>query len=215
MWCSAYGNWLVPNQKRFPHGLGPLVEYAHKKGLLLGLYVEPEGGRDGFTSGEQGATIGRWSESKVFQEHPDWFVQPGSILNLSISEAAAYMESELTQIIEHYQLDLYRHDFNAPFRGQGSETLRDGFVENDYWRHYDAFYGIFERVHAKYPSLILQQASAGGCRSDLGTVGVFHEQFTSDRATMPYVYQMLSGFSVYLPPETLVNSNGMGWPQNG
>ena len=47
MWCSAYGNWLVPDPKRFPRGLGPLVEYAHKKGLLFGLYVEPEGGRDG------------------------------------------------------------------------------------------------------------------------------------------------------------------------
>jgi alpha-galactosidase len=210
MWGSAYGNWLVPNQKRFPRGLGPLVEYAHQKGLLFGLYVEPEGGRDGSTSGN----IGPWSQSKVFQEHPDWFVQPGTVLNLSIPEAAAYMDSELNQIVDHYKLDLYRHDFNGPEAGQSSETLRDGFMESDYWRHYDAFYSIFEHVHAKYPDLILQQASGGGRRSDLGTVGRFHEQFTSDRAIMPFVYRMLSGFSVFLPPETLVNSNGMAWPKD-
>ena len=214
MWCSAYGNWLVPDPKRFPGGLGPLVEYAHKKGLFFGLYVEPEGGRDGFTSGNQGATTGRWSQSKVFKEHPDWFIDRGNIVNLSIPEAAAYMESELAQIIEHYQLDLYMHDFNAPQRGQGSETLRDGFVESEYWRHHDALYRAFRRIHARHPNLILMQAAAGGCRSDLGTVGVFHEQFTSDRASFPNMYRMLSGLSVYLPPETLVSANGMAWPRD-
>jgi hypothetical protein len=43
---------------------------------------------------------------------------------------------------------------------------------------------------------------------------VFQEQFTSDRATFPYVYRMLSGMSVYLPPEVLVNSNGMAYPKD-
>jgi hypothetical protein len=58
------------------------------------------------------------------------------------------------------------------------------------------------------------QASAGGCRSDLRTAGAFHEHFTSDRATFPYLYRMLSGLSVHLPPETLVAANGMAWPQD-
>ena len=214
MWCSAYGNWLVPDRIRFPRGLGPLVEYAHKKGLRFGLYVEPEGGRDGFTSGDHGATTGKWSQSKVFKEHPDWFIDRGNIVNLSIPAAAAYMESALEQLIEYYKIDLYMHDFNAPQRGQGATMLRDGFVESEYWRHHDALYGAFRRIHARYPDLILMQASAGGCRSDLGTVGVFHEQFTSDRASFPYLYRMLSGLSVYLPPETLVSANGMAWPRD-
>ena len=212
MWCSAYGNWRVPNRNRFPRGLAPLVDYAHQQGLLFGLYFEAEGGREGYTSAEGGASIGGWGESQVFQEHPDWFDQPRSVLNLAVPEAAAYLESELSRLVEHYHLDLYRHDFNAPWRGQGPETSRDSFEENCYWRHYDAFYSIFERLGRKYPDLILQQASAGGARSDLGTAGVFHEQFTSDRATYPAVYRMLAGLSVFLPPETWVNANGMAWP---
>ena len=214
MWCSGYGNWLVPDPERFPRGLGPLVDYVHTKGMLFGLYVEPEGGRDGFTSGDHGTTTLKWSRSKVFQEHPDWFIDRGNIVNLSIPEAAAYMESELAQIIEHYHLDLYMHDFNAPQRGQGAQPLRDGFAECEYWRHHDALYQVFQRIHAKYPNLVLMQASAGGCRSDLRTAGAFHEHFASDRATFPYLYRMLSGLSVYLPPETLVAANGMAWPQD-
>jgi alpha-galactosidase len=214
MWGSGYGNWLVPNQKRFPNGLAPLVDYAHQKGLLFGLYVEPEGGRDGYTSGAGGATIGPWSESQVFKDHPDWFVRSGTVLNLSIPAAAEYLESTVNQIIDHYKLDMYRHDFCAALRGQGSETVRNGFIESDYWRHYEAFYSIFGRVRSRYPNLILQQASGGGTRLDLGTVSVFQEHFSSDRETMPYVYRMISGLSVYLPPEIIVGANGMARPKD-
>jgi alpha-galactosidase len=214
MWCSAYGDWSVPNKERFPQGLLPLVEYSHSKGVLFGLYSETEGGRDGYCSKPDGACIGSWNTSQVFQEHPKWFVQPNSILNLSIPEAATYMKSAVSGIIDQYQLDMFRHDFNAPQRGHGSQTERSGFVEDDYWRHYDAFYEIFRTVRQRYPHLILQQAAAGGARSELATIGVFHEQFTSDRATMPFVYRMLSGYSVFLPPETLVNSNGMAVPKD-
>ncbi|HWB97609.1 MAG TPA: alpha-galactosidase, partial [Bryobacteraceae bacterium] len=110
-WCTYYGNWLVPKPESFPHGLAPLVNYAHSRNILFGLYAEPEGGRDGYKT-KGGLGIGPWMESKVFQEHPDWFVQ-GVVLNLSNPQAAAYLESELYQIVEHYGLDLYRHDFNT------------------------------------------------------------------------------------------------------
>ena len=152
-----------PTRSGFPEGLRPLVEHARRKGLLFGLYAEPEGGRDGGPKGDC-AGMSKWKDTKVFQEHPDWFV--GCILNLSIPEAASYFESNVGQIVEHYQLDLYRHDFNAVKQRQWSETRRDGFVECDYWRHYDAFYGALRHLRAKYPDLILQQAACGNARLD-------------------------------------------------
>jgi alpha-galactosidase len=220
MWGSAYGNWLVPDKSRFPNGLKSLVDYAHERGMMFGLYVEPEGGRDGDTSAsfDSGEVIGKWKESQVYKEHPEWF-SPSLNLDLSIREAEAYFESEVSKIIDFYHLDIYRHDQNGvvffpPGPGAG-QTMGDGrFVESNYWRHYEAFDRDFEQVLAKHPNIILQQAAAGNFRLDLGTIGVFHEQFTSDRATMPWVYRMLSGMSVYLPPEILVNANGMAWPKD-
>jgi hypothetical protein len=87
--------------------------------------------------------------------------------------------------------------------------VRGGFPESDYWRHYEAFYAMTERIRAKYPNLILQQASGGGSRLELATAAHWDEHFTSDRAAYPFVYQMASGLSVYLPPEILVTPNGM------
>jgi alpha-galactosidase len=104
MWMSTYGDWLVPNKGRFPNGLAPLVDYAHRKGMRFGLYAETEGGRDGATSEDSNATVRPYEDSKVYQEHPDWFVKPGDVLNLSVSAAAADFQSVLFQMVDQYRL---------------------------------------------------------------------------------------------------------------
>ena len=119
------------------------------------------------------------------------------------------MESELTGLIEGLQLDIYRHDQNLGGGRDGSATLREGFLESDWWRHHAAFYAICDRIRARHPDLILQQASGGGTRLELATLAHWDENYTSDRVAYPYVYQMASGLSVYLPPETLVTPIGM------
>ena len=200
--AGYYGDWS-PRKSWFPRGLGPLVQRAHDKGMLFGLYGELEGGR------------GDWNKTKQFQEHPEWFERRSprtsdpNMINMAIPEAAEFVESEIARFIDRFELDLYRHDMNGVEGGEGSETLRDGFLENDYWRHYDAVHATFERLHARYPDLVLQQASAGGARMDLGTAARWHEHFSSDRASHPYVYQMASGMSVFFPPEVLVTATGM------
>lgn len=228
-WCSNYGEWLSPQKVEFPRGLQPLVKFAHDHHILFGLYGEPEGGRDGYTSAKHGLTIGPWKNSEVFRQHPNWFfsgpknnmqfvggegyfvqahpVPP--VLDLAKPQAAAYFTSELQKIVGAYGLDLYRHDFNSPMLGEGLVVTRDGFKESSYWRQYEALYRAFDALHSKFPNLILQQASGGGTRLDIGTLAHFPEDYTSDRVSMPYVYRMLSGISTYLPPETLVTPIGM------
>lgn len=48
---------------------------------------------------------------------------------------------------------------------------------------------------------------------ELATLARWQEHNTSDRAAKLYVYQELSGLSVYLPPEVLVTLNGMVEPE--
>jgi len=208
MWCANYGEWLTPQKQEFPNGLSPIVDYAHNHHMLFGLYVEPEGGRDGYTSMEHGLTIGPWRNSEVYRQHPYWF-KGNMVLDLGDPAPEAYMQSELEKIIRQYPIDLYRNDFNSPLQGEGTWTQRGSFVDSDYWRHYAALDRVFDHIHADFPDLILQQASAGGTRLDLGTVSRFPEDYTSDDVTIGHVYRMLSGISVYLPPEALVTPIGM------
>ena len=198
-----YGNWHA-RKSWFPNGLVPLVEYAHERDIYFGLYGEPEGGR------------GIWTETTAYKEHPEWFASrrpmfPGkNFLRISYPEAADYMRNALyEEIIKRHHLDLYRHDQNGIEGGEGSVTERHGFKENDYWRHYEALVDIFKDIRKDFPDLILQQAAAGGGKMDLMAASIFNEHFTSDRTDFPAMFQMASGLSVFLPPETLVTANGM------
>ncbi len=194
-WAEGYGNW-IPKKTWFPNGFEPLLDKAKKNRLIFGVYAEPEGGR------------GDWSQTRAWKEKHEWF-KTGTLLDLSQPAAVEYMRNEWTHIIEDLKIGFYRHDLNTVGSGEGSTSIRDGFTECDYWRHQEAFYGLTEEMQRKYPDLILQQASGGGTRLDLDTVACWDEHYTSDRAVMPYLYQMASGLSTYLPPEILVTPNGM------
>jgi alpha-galactosidase len=196
-WWDLYGEW-TPSTTRFPNGLEPIADYVHKKGLLFGLYAEVEGAR------------GDWTRCSWCKQHPDWFFPNfKNILNLTKPEVAAHVEAQLSRMVEQYKLDLYRHDFNTPFTGELGQTLRSGFEENDYWRYYEAWYGILERIHKKYPNLILQQAAAGGMRNDLGMDSRWHEPYLTDGLNMPHVLRNYSGQTLGLPPENFVIAFGI------
>jgi alpha-galactosidase len=205
-WWDVTCDW-VPSASRFPRGLEPLIEYVRGLGLRFGLYVEAEGGR------------GNIGESQIAREHPDWF-GPRNILDLTIPAAASWMEAEICRLIERYQLDLYRLDYNPGFTHDGPATLRHGIPESNYWRYYEAFYDLYERLAGRYPDLILQQCAAGGARNDLGTASRFHETYLTDGLSLPRELQVYSGLSLALPPEVFVilhgadGGIGMGKPQN-
>jgi len=200
-WYDNYGEW-VPSPQRFPNGLEPLVEYAHRKGLLFGLQTEIEGGR------------GNWGQSKVKREHSDWF-GPNNVMYINRPEVAAYMEAELSRVLQEYKPDLYRNEFiPAPlYMMEFASTPREGFLENDYWRYYENWYAVWEHLRAKFPGVIWQQCANGGTREDLGAVSRFDESYTSESGPL-LVLPAYSGKTLALPPEILVIGLGTSPPEH-
>ena len=200
-WYDVYGEW-IPSASRFPNGLEPIRKYAKSKGLLFGLQTEVEGGRRG-----QGNT-------KLAKEHPNWF-GPQDVLDLTKPEVAVYMESELSRVIETHKFDLYRHEFipastipgQNMFTHEWFSTSRHGFMENSYWRYYEAYNTVWNNIRAKYPELVLQHCANGGTRDDLNNMSCFHEVY-SNEGELNRVFPSYSGKTLSLPPEVLVIGGG-------
>ena len=186
-WWDTVGDWHTGN--RLPNGLEPVFEYARKKGLLYGLWVEPE-------------RIGL--ESKIYKEHPDWVIRrygvPMLVLDLTKPEVASWMESEIIRLIRRYDLDLFRLDYNAAIY-EGGQHVQDGFLENTIWRHYEVIYKIFDRLKKEFPKLIIENCSSGGGRKDLGMVSRSHTGWLSDWMVQPRSLKILNGITIALPPE--------------
>ena len=195
-WWDIYGEW-TPSPTRFPHGLAPIADYIHKNGMLFGLYNEVQGGR------------GDWTHSAMYKEHPNWFIGPYALIDMTNPEAVDFIHEQIRKMVQDYKIDLFRLDYNPGYDyGMGQHT-RDGLSENDYWRYYEATYRLFEQVKKEFPSLILQQAAAGGGRNDLGFVRRFDEQYTTDGLDIPEVLQNLSGQTLGLPIEMFANAFGI------
>ncbi len=189
-WEDTSGDWQVGN--RLPNGLEPVFELARSRGLLCGLWVEIE------SAGKS---------SKLAEAHPDWFIRrygvaQERVLDLAKPQVRQYVEENIIRLIERYQLDMFRLDYNLDAR-EGGFNERDGRQENTLWRHVEALYAIFDKVRTLYPKLQLENCSSGGGRADLGLNSRFTTAWISDWMKMPRTLRILNGMSLAMPPEYL------------
>ncbi|MDI4645850.1 alpha-galactosidase [Cohnella hashimotonis] len=200
-WGNTTGDWHAADI--LPNDLIPVYEHARSKGLKCGLWVEIE------TAG---------SKSKLAADHPDWFLTKyGStfprVLDLSKPEVKDFVESEIVRLVEKYQLDMFRLDYNSS-SNEGGFNFKDGWNENTHWRHMEAIYEIFERVGKKFPNLQLENCASGGGRTDIGIVSRFTTTWVSDWFKMPRTVRILNGMSMALPPEFINRSYTPGMEGN-
>lgn len=189
-WPETSGDWQVGN--RLPNGLEPVFELARSRGLLCGLWVEIE------SAGKV---------SKLAAEHPDWFIRRyGQVrerhLDLAKPEVRQYVEDNIIRLIERYNLDMFRLDYNLN-AWEGGFNERHGRMENTLWRHVEAMYEIFDKVRARFPKLQLENCSSGGGRTDIGMNSRFTTAWISDWMRMPRTVRVLNGMSMAMPPEYL------------
>jgi len=196
-WWDNAGDWYAGSW--LPNDLTPVREYARKKGLLFGLWVEIE-------------AIG--AASKLRKEHPEWVltrngkpVADGRLLDFANPQVVAWAESEIVRIIQKYDLDMFRLDYNSTAE-EGGNRLKDGFLENTQWRHVEAIYGIFDRVRKRFPGVIFQNCAGGGGRLDYGIMRRFQNTELSDWLRAPRGLKILNGMTWVLPPEILLRTFG-------
>lgn len=196
-WWNNVGDWYAGSW--LPNDINPIREYARKKGLLFGLWVEIE-------------SIGQ--ASKLRKEHPDWVltrngkpVANGRLLDYANPAVVAWAESEIVRIIQKYDLDMFRLDYNSTAEEDGNR-MKDGFLENTDWRHVEALYGIFDRVRKRFPGVIFQNCAGGGGRLDYGIMRRFQNTELSDWLRAPRGLKILNGMTWLLPPEILLRTFG-------
>jgi alpha-galactosidase len=191
-WWTTVGDWHV-DPARFPDGLKPFRDLVHKKGMLWGLWMDAE-------------RIGK--NSAVAQAHPDWVgaaydgeKRLGDVLDLTNPDAANWMEEQIVRVIEQHECDFFRLDYNVSNMREGIHTVRDGFVENGYWRYYEALYAVYDRLRARFPNVIFENCAGGGGRTDIGMVQRFSHTWVTDWQIAPRAFAITNGMTMALPPE--------------
>ncbi len=159
---SGLGDWF-PNPVKFPDGLLPISEKCHARGMLFGLWIEPE-----MVS----------TDSDLYRAHPDWIIGlPGReketfrnqlMLNVSLPCVRDYMIDCIDRLIADNALDYLKWDSNRYVSQPGFAGCENPDERREMWYGYiENMLSVFRFVKEKYPHVIIENCAAGGMRSEL------------------------------------------------
>ncbi len=165
---SSLGDWVV-NESKLPHGIKGLGEYLHKKGMLFGLWFEPEAVSP---------------DSDLYRAHPDWAItcegrEPSLgrnelLLDLTKNEVRDYLYERISFFVNEGKLDFIKWDYNRVF----SDVRKNSGVFAH--RYILSLYDLLKKLRKTFPNLWMENCASGGGRNDLGMFSFFDTGWVSD-----------------------------------
>lgn len=193
---SSLGDWQE-NHEKFPGGIKAVTDYVHKRGLKLGIWVEPE-------------MISR--NSKLFEVHPDWALgseqgrkilgRSQYILDLSRSDIQDFLIETVCSVIKESGADYLKWDFNRMFSDFTSVETPIYEVQHSY---ICGLYRILSEITAHYPNVLFELCASGGARFDLGMLCFMPIGWVSDNTDVLSRALIQEGTSYGYPISVMCN----------
>ena len=208
MQWNDFNGLNVPDNGRYPNGIGELSDYAKEIGLKFGMWMEPE-------------RLGCFSE--MYESHSAWFPtnffgkKQNGLIDLTIPEAAKWVEDEIARVITEYKLDLLRIDHNGSLDYFCMKDVNgSGMPECQNIRMINAIYAMYRRLKKRFPDVIFENCAGGGGRCDTGMMKAFNHTWVSDWQRSPQAHLITNGITLVLPPERVDRLfAGMGSHETG
>lgn len=169
---SGLGDWIV-NEEKLGMPLSEMINKINEYGVKFGIWFEPEMVNE---------------DSELYRQHPDWaMVIPGRkpvrgrnqlVLDFSRKEVVDYIYDKMCQILDRNNIEYIKWDMNRSISDVYSHTAKyQGNVLYDYVL---GLYDFLERLHNKYPNILLEGCSGGGGRFDAGMLYYTPQIWCSD-----------------------------------
>jgi alpha-galactosidase len=196
---TGLGDWR-PDPRKFPLGLGPLIERVHDLGMAFGLWVEPEMVNP---------------DSELYRAHPDWVyafptrarseARNQLVLNLGREDVRSYLFEALNRLLTEHSIAYLKWDMNRPISEPGwADYLAQGGEARELWvRHTHGVYALMDALRAHHPSLSIESCASGGGRADLAILRRTDQVWTSDNTHPEARLLIQEGFSLALPARVM------------
>jgi len=183
-WWSQAGDWRERQTAAFQGNMRAFAEEVRAAGLGFGLWMEPERFGPGVP---------------IRKEHPEWFLPRDATfarIDLTRFEARAYLRTEISRLVETYDLAWMKVDFNFELGRDASGAELSGY--------YAAWYGLLDEIRDKYPGTVFEGCASGGMRLDLNTLTHFDAHFLTDTVHPIDVLRIWQGALLRIPPGRII-----------
>ena len=171
---AGLGDWTV-NEKKLGMPLGKVAEKIRGLGMKFGIWIEPEMVCE---------------DSDLYREHPDWaFTIPGRkpvraryqlVLDYSRKEVVDGIFAQIAKVLDDTKADYVKMDMNRHLTDIWSKTAAEQNQGAILHRYVLGVYDFLERLHERYPDLLIEGCSGGGGRFDAGMLYYTPQIWCSD-----------------------------------
>lgn len=171
---AGLGDWTV-NEKKLGMPLSQVAEKIRALGMKFGIWIEPEMVCE---------------DSDLYREHPDWaFSIPGRkpvraryqlVLDYSRKEVVDGIFAQIAKVLDDTKADYVKMDMNRHLTDIWSKTAAEQNQGAILHRYMLGVYDFLERLHERYPDLLIEGCSGGGGRFDAGMLYYTPQIWCSD-----------------------------------
>ncbi|MHB8581222.1 MAG: glycoside hydrolase family 36 protein [Ignavibacteriaceae bacterium] len=187
------GLWQ-PSKSRFIGGLNALLNKIKEKGMIPGLWLEPE--MVGINS-----PIKDKPDNWFLMLHGKRYIDDGSyMLDFRNPEVIDYITSVVDRLVKQYGVGYIKMDYNSTAWGaDGADSPGQGLLELN-----RAVLKWEKDIGNKYPQLIIENCASGGCRMDYAMLSETQLQSSSDQSDYKKYPAILVGEMAAVVPEQLL-----------
>lgn len=156
---TSLGDWVV-DARKYPDGLGPLIEHVQGLGMTFGLWFEPE-------------MIN--TDSDTYRTHPSWVLGPETqitgrqqlVLDMAQAEVRDYLFDRISALLAAHPIDYIKWDHNRVLPAPDAAQTR-------------GTYALLDRLGAAHPEVEIESCASGGGRIDFGILERTQRVWLSD-----------------------------------
>jgi alpha-galactosidase len=188
---AGLGDW-TPDPAKYPEGLTPLIEHVRSRGLVFGLWVEPEMAN---------------ADSDLLRAHPDWILgvagrrQPLGrnqyVLDLTRPEVFENIFEQIDALLAGNAISYLKWDMNRDLTHPASGGRPAAH------RQTLAVYALVDRLRAAHPGVEIEDCSSGGGRADFEMLKRTDRVWLSDCNDPIERQAMQRAFTIFFPPEVM------------
>lgn len=190
-WFRGVGDWY-PDPQKFPHGLAPIADAAHRLGLKFGLWCDWTQAALDAEPGALNLRDPQVNDWLVADTPPNWKPEAfkGQTIDLGVPEAQGWARQEVERIVTDYHLDMLEHDgylvaqgcnrTDHPHAPPDPKNTRITKAASSFWvdssnstdvsyHATKAYYSIYSALRKNHPGLILEICNDGGRMVDFGS----------------------------------------------
>jgi len=192
-WWDSVGAWH-PSTVRFPGGLKEVMDLVRERGMIPGLWLEPE------VVGVHNPMAHTLPDEAFFSRVGRRQTEHGRHqLDLRHPAAVAHLDETVDRLVADFGLGYLKLDYNieiGPGTDQAADSAGDGLLG-----HNRAYTAWLESVLDRYPGLVIESCASGGLRTDHAMLAVAQLHSATDQTDFRLIPPIAAAVPMAVTPE--------------